>query len=329
PATIDFSGLFSNKPLLDKYNKTVPETWEELIETSKYIIEQEKANNNKNIIAYNGLYGDNGMCSLIEFIYSCRESYDSPFPKLTSKTAIDAIELIKRIKEEISSDEIFSNNLDYSIMKIFNGEALFIKFYYIPGFINQYSPYIVSRMPGIKKGISGSIQVGYNIGIVSNIDEDKLIPAIEAVKYMTSLEVQKELALKELIISGITSLYYEDNVCSNIRFCEFYRNPQIIMKPKNIYNLDNYYEKFTNYFYEFLYKNGKASDDLKLFDYFDTTSIPVTTNNNEKEKLENNETGKSTKSNIIISKILDYHNKEYTNSDLPIYSNFCSINSDE
>jgi len=46
---------------------------------------------------------DNGMCSLVEFIYSCRESYDSPFPKLTSQTAINALELIKKIKEDIAS----------------------------------------------------------------------------------------------------------------------------------------------------------------------------------------------------------------------------------
>ena len=57
PATIDFSGLFSNKVLLDEYNLPVPKTWDELIETSKYVISQEKAKNNTDIIAYNGLYG--------------------------------------------------------------------------------------------------------------------------------------------------------------------------------------------------------------------------------------------------------------------------------
>jgi len=42
---------------LDKYKKPVPETWDELIETSKYIIKQEHAQNNTDIIAFNGLYG--------------------------------------------------------------------------------------------------------------------------------------------------------------------------------------------------------------------------------------------------------------------------------
>ena len=168
-------------------------------------------------------------------------------------------------------DEIFSNSIDYTISKIFDGKALFIKFYYIPGYINEYSPYIISIMPGIKEGISGAIQVGYNVGINANINKEKLEAAIEAVKFMTSREIQKELVLKELIVSGITSLYDEEDVCSNIRFCDFYKNSQIVMKPKNVYKSDNYYEKLTTYFYDFLYKNESAPSVLKKME--DLTKI--------------------------------------------------------
>jgi len=61
PATVDFDGLFSNTLYLNKYNKTVPKTWDELIQTSKYIIEQEKALNNTDLIAYNGVFGEKHM----------------------------------------------------------------------------------------------------------------------------------------------------------------------------------------------------------------------------------------------------------------------------
>jgi len=248
PATVDFDGLFSNTLYLNKYNKTVPKTWDELIQTSKYIIEQEKALNNTDLIAYNGVFGDidNGINSLIEFIYSCRETYDSPFPELTSNTTINALELIKKIKNEISSDEIYTSGPDFSVMKLYDGKALFIKFYYIPGLIPEFSPYIVSSMPGIKEGISGTILVGYNMGIVGNIDEDKIEPAMKAIRYMSSKEMQKDLALKEFIISGMSSLYEDEDICSNIRFCDFYRYPQTITKPKNVFNTDDFEEKFTN-----------------------------------------------------------------------------------
>jgi len=48
--------LYSNKALLEKYNKTVPETWDELIDTANFIIQKEKENGNEDIIGYNGLF---------------------------------------------------------------------------------------------------------------------------------------------------------------------------------------------------------------------------------------------------------------------------------
>ncbi len=50
-----FSFLFSNIELLNKYNKTIPETWDELIETTEYILDREKQLNNTDLIGYNGL----------------------------------------------------------------------------------------------------------------------------------------------------------------------------------------------------------------------------------------------------------------------------------
>jgi len=44
-----------------------------------------------------------GPYSFIEFIYSCRESVDSPFPDLNSQTTLNALELLKKMKKEISS----------------------------------------------------------------------------------------------------------------------------------------------------------------------------------------------------------------------------------
>jgi len=46
--------MYSNKELLSKYNKPIPQTWDELIETCKYIMEKEKDDNE--LICYNGLF---------------------------------------------------------------------------------------------------------------------------------------------------------------------------------------------------------------------------------------------------------------------------------
>jgi len=44
-----------------------------------------------------------GSCSLYEYLYSYRKSKYDPIPKLTSNTTIEALKMIKRIKNEISS----------------------------------------------------------------------------------------------------------------------------------------------------------------------------------------------------------------------------------
>ncbi|ORX80973.1 hypothetical protein BCR32DRAFT_268565 [Anaeromyces robustus] len=107
PAKMGFSVLYSNEEYLNKYNKRIPKTWEELLQTAKYIIAEEKKLNNTDLIAYNGLFNDSesGFCSIYEFIYSYRNSVDSPFPEFSSNEAINALEMIKRLKNEIASDD--------------------------------------------------------------------------------------------------------------------------------------------------------------------------------------------------------------------------------
>jgi len=48
--------LYSNNILLRKYKKPVPKTWDEMIETAKYILDEEKKLNNTDLVGYNGSY---------------------------------------------------------------------------------------------------------------------------------------------------------------------------------------------------------------------------------------------------------------------------------
>jgi len=51
--TID--SFYSNKLLLAKYDKEIPKTWDQMIETAKEILTKEKDLNNTSLIGYNGL----------------------------------------------------------------------------------------------------------------------------------------------------------------------------------------------------------------------------------------------------------------------------------
>ena len=56
PLVLGYEALYSNKILLQKYGKEVPKTWEQLLDTAKYILEEERAKNNTELIGYNGLF---------------------------------------------------------------------------------------------------------------------------------------------------------------------------------------------------------------------------------------------------------------------------------
>jgi len=198
PFTIAYSLLYSNKALLSKYNKPIPQTWDELIETSLYIKEQE---NDPNLIAYNGFFdeSDNGLCSVYEFIHSCRDKPEDPFPEIRSNTTVQALELLKRLKKEIGSDEVFKQGFEYNLGLLIGGQAIFVKFWTLTYSYLNMIPYTPSILPGMKKGVSGATTAGYNLGIDGSISPEKLEAAKTAYIYLTSKEFQKKYFLGQLL----------------------------------------------------------------------------------------------------------------------------------
>ncbi|KAG4092156.1 periplasmic binding protein-like II [Neocallimastix lanati (nom. inval.)] len=221
PFSIGYSMLYSNKALLQKYGKTIPETWDELIDTNS----------------------EHGLCSLIEFIYSCRNSVDSPFPDM--------------------ENEIFHSDMDFALNSLFGGNALFIKFWTLPNSMLELMEYDMAPLPGKLKGVSGTSIAGYNIGIDSSISKRKINAAIEALKFLSSKELQKKYLLNDDLISGITELYKDEEVCKHIR-CDAFLKVQPIGRPTtNLYSSTEYYQRIINYAHQYLYGNETASKALK------------------------------------------------------------------
>lgn len=52
---------------------------------------------------FNTLDNEMGLCRIYEFIYSYRDSINSPFPELTSQSSVNALEMINSIKRELST----------------------------------------------------------------------------------------------------------------------------------------------------------------------------------------------------------------------------------
>jgi len=148
------------------------------------------------------------------------------------------------------------------------GNAIFLKFYiYYFELIRWDSPYEMTNIPGIQEDLTSTILTGYNVGIAKNINKSKLNSAKKVIKYITSREVQKKLVLQQVITSAIKSIYEEEDVCSSIKNCKFYRDPQPIAKPVDLTDdFNEYSTKFTNYFYDFLYRDEDPSKMLKAMD---------------------------------------------------------------
>ena len=56
PLYIDYSVLYTNTELLEKYNSGIPKTWKEFIKVADYIYSKEIESGNTDIIGYNGLF---------------------------------------------------------------------------------------------------------------------------------------------------------------------------------------------------------------------------------------------------------------------------------
>eukprot|EP00833_Pecoramyces_ruminatium_P012208 jgi/Orpsp1_1/1186240/evm.model.d7180000049123.1 len=105
PVFIKYKVMYSNMKYLNNYGKKIPRTWDELIETGEYILNEEHQKNNTSLVGYNGLFpgSENTICSIYEFIYSFRDTKESPMPEFNSQKAIEALYKLDEIKNKISS----------------------------------------------------------------------------------------------------------------------------------------------------------------------------------------------------------------------------------
>jgi len=264
PIYTDYQVLYSNKILLSQYNKTVPKTWEELYNTAKYIVGEEKKKGNE-IYGYNGLLQDNevGVCSVYSFLFSYRNSVADAMPKITSKEAINGLKMIKKIKDGLASNDIFLSSLELGYELILTGKILFTNFFYYI-FNNPY--YEITAYPGVKEGISGSTIIGNNIAMGYTTDEERKNATIIAYSYLTSKELQKEFVINKYIFSSIPSIYQENEVCSKVN-CNLYNSIQPFGRPT--FNVDDY-DAFSDHFrvnvFDYIFRNKSLNEVLRNID---------------------------------------------------------------
>jgi len=244
-----------------------------MIETAREILDKEKElYNHTSLIGYNGLLTDdqNGILSVQEFFRSYRESNYHPNIALNTKEAKEALKMIKRIKDEIASDEIFLSDIGQTISRLFSGEAVFLKFYYM----GPLPLYTASSIPGKNENVSGSSASASNLLINRYISKERQEAAVDFIKFVTSTEIQKEFVLRGSMISPINELYHDEEVCARVDCLVPLRAQPYSWEVNEELYYDKvvYSNKLKQYVFDYLYRNAdldvvykKMNDLSKLY----------------------------------------------------------------
>jgi len=68
--------MYSNMDLLNKYNRTIPETWDDFLDTASYILKEERKLNNTKLVAYSGCFDGNiKILNKIKYLFIIYISY--------------------------------------------------------------------------------------------------------------------------------------------------------------------------------------------------------------------------------------------------------------
>ncbi len=228
PYRTDTGMLYYRKDLLEKYNKPVPTTWDELTETAKFIMDNEGGNMSGHAGSwkqYEGL-----TCNLTEFIWSYggRVLDENGKVVLNSKESVAAL---KRMTDMVNTDKITPEGVvtfgsGGARAVFFAGDMVFLRDW--PSGWSKSQNTEKSKVVG-KVGIaalpSGSDDMqsystlgGWQV-MVSSFSEHKE-EAIAFAKFRASEYAQIEMAKRVSHIPSLKGLYSNDEVLEAMPFLE-------------------------------------------------------------------------------------------------------------
>jgi len=163
-------------------------------------------------------------------------------------------------------DDIFASNENFTFNKLMDGKSIFIKYYLVgePIYSPINSSYYQSLIPGLKEGISGTVAVGSNVGIIKNIPEYKKEATLEVYKYITSKDFQKRIFESRTALTAVNELMDDKIICETAP-CDLIKKLQITGEPSFIKNgSEDYRKRYKKYIYQFLFgENVTVNETLK------------------------------------------------------------------
>ena len=206
PWFTNISILAYRKDLLEKYNKPVPKTWNELTKTAYLIQKKERESGNEDFVgfvwqgnAYEGL-----TCNALEWIYSNDGGLivsDNKEITLNNKNAIDALRMAKMWVGTISPKGVLSMDEEKSRAVFQSGNALFLRNWpYVYTLGNSEGSFVKGKidfcaLPAGNGGKKADLAGGWSMAVNKYTKHPKI--AADIVKFFTSKEQQKFRAVQE------------------------------------------------------------------------------------------------------------------------------------
>jgi multiple sugar transport system substrate-binding protein len=240
PFFTDGGMLYYRKDLLEKYNKSVPITWNDLVETAAYIMEQE---NIPDLYGYAGSWKqyEGVTCNLTELVWSHGGDFldNNGNVIFNSKESIEALQLMGDMvsKYKLTPDGI-SNFGSGDVRKLFaNGQLIFSRDW--PSFAKQANDpersNVVGKvgytvLPTVVDCENYSTLGGWGV-MVSNFSEYKE-EAVKFAKFRASYEVQKQEALDLAHLPTRVALYDDKEVQEALPFAKDMLPVMMSTKPR-------------------------------------------------------------------------------------------------
>jgi len=143
------------------------------------------------------------------------------------------------------------------------GQFVFLKYWFVgnPVFDQLIHWLYLTKLPGIKEGISGTSIFGNNIGIIRNITDDKREASLEVLKYFIIKEKLKESFKNRLGGIAVDELLDEEELCKD-GICDIFKNAQFTVGPQNLrYKPENYRKRYQKYIYQYLFNENKTLEE--------------------------------------------------------------------
>jgi multiple sugar transport system substrate-binding protein len=222
PLFIDSGILYYRKDLLDKYKFPPPKTWKEMVETAKWIVNEE-AKTNIELYGFSGQFKqyEGLVCNMIEYILSNGGKILNSETGKSGLAEKPAIEAVKFVRENIIGKVAPMGVLTYqeteSLDVFIQGKAVFHRNWPYAWEVSNNPERSriagkvgIIKLPHFEGNKSYSALGGWQVGI-SSYSENKEA-AWTFVKFLTSDRIQKLLALKAGRAPTRKALYEDDDI---------------------------------------------------------------------------------------------------------------------